>query len=59
MSNKQKNEAMKYLSGISFDHCALCGNTNGPWSLIKGRWVCEDCEEKHFKKREGKNVRVN
>ena len=36
---------MKILSqGIG--HCAMCGDTQGPWEWHEGIWLCEDCGEK-------------
>ena len=30
-----------------FGVCALCGDTQGPWSWEEDMgWVCDDCEEK-------------
>ena len=23
--------------------CAQCGDTEGPWSLVSGLWLCDDC----------------
>ena len=25
--------------------CAQCGDTEGPWSLVSGLWLCDDCAE--------------
>lgn len=40
-----KNSVMEILSqGIG--HCAMCGDTQGPWGWYEDRWLCEDCGEK-------------
>lgn len=25
--------------------CYSCGDTIGPWTLLKGRWLCDSCYE--------------
>ena len=35
----------KYFAGLGV--CALCGDTQGPWSWEEDiGWVCDECEEK-------------
>ena len=24
-------------------NCSSCGDTEGPWTLYKGRWLCDSC----------------
>lgn len=37
------------FSGLGI--CCICGDMNGPWVWVEGRWICEDCYEKNnFKK---------
>lgn len=26
-------------------HCAHCGDTEGPWSLIGNEWLCDACAD--------------
>lgn len=35
---------MSFIDGL--DICAVCGDTNGPWGLYKGRWLCDSCIER-------------
>lgn len=35
-------------------HCQKCGDTNGPWSLVNNKWLCDMCADEE----EAKQVSV-